>query len=257
VRRTVRPVFSSARDYDLFMGRYSKPLARPFARFAGVEPGSTALDVGCGPGALTDELVRILGPASVCAIDPSREFVDAIRTRHPDVRVDRSRAEKIPHPSGKFDASLAQLVVHFMTDPVGGLAEMKRVTRGGGSIAACVWDFTRDQTPLTVFWEAALAVDPSVETEVSMPGAREGDLADLFAAADIEHIVAGAIEVGIPHRDFEAWWEPFTLGVGPAGAYVASLAPSDREQLRESARGRLPEGPFTLQCRAWAVRGRV
>lgn len=250
-------MFVSADDYDRFMGRYSKPLAREFARFAGVEVGSTALDVGCGPGALTDELVRILGPESVGAIDPSPEFVEAVRDRHPAIEVHVSTAEAIPHPAGSFDVTLAQLVVHFMTDPVGGLAEMRRVTRGGGSIAACVWDFTRDQTPLTVFWEAALTLNPDIATEVSMPGAQEDDLRDLFAAAGIEDIAADAVEVDVIHQDFEEWWEPFTLGVGPAGAYVASLAPSDQEDLEQAARERLPEGPFTLTSRAWAVRGRA
>ncbi len=249
-------MFVSANDYDRFMGRYSKPLASEFARFAGVESGSTALDVGCGPGALTDELVRILGPRSVHAIDPSQEFVEAVRNRHPDVEAEVSAAEAIPFPPDTFDVTLAQLVVHFMTDPVGGLTEMRRVTREGGSIAACVWDFTRDQTPLTVFWEAALTINPDIETEVSMPGAREDDLSNLFAAAGIEDIVADAIEIEVNHDDFEEWWEPFTLGVGPAGAYVASLTSTERESLRKAARERLAEGPFTLTSRAWAVRGR-
>lgn len=250
-------MFVSAIDYDQFMGRYSKPLAHEFARFAGVKPKSAALDVGCGPGALTDELVRILGPQSVHAIDPSSEFVEAVRNRHPGIEVQVSVAEAMPYSSGRFDVTLAQLVVHFMSDPVGGLAEMKRVTRSGGSVAACVWDFTRDQTPLTVFWDAALSLNPEIETEVSMPGAREDDLRNLFAAADIQDITADTISVDVDHRSFDEWWEPFTLGVGPAGSYVASLAPTKREKLKEAARGLLPGGPFTLTCSAWAVRGQA
>lgn len=253
----MRPMFVSADDYDRFMGRYSRPLAREFARFAGVEPEAVALDVGCGPGALTDELVRILGPTNVHAIDPSPEFAQATRLRHPDIEVHVSGAEAIPYPAGAFDVALAQLVVHFMPNPVDGLSEMKRTTRDGGTIAACVWDFTRDQTPLTVFWEAALSLDPAIETEVSMPGAQEGDLGELFAEAGIESIVADAIEVDVAHQDFEEWWEPFTLGVGPAGAYVASLPPGDRANLRGASQQRFPDGPFVLTSRAWAVRGRA
>ena len=211
-------MFVSAIDYDRFMGRYSKPLAGEFARFAGVKPESTALDVGCGPGALTDELVRILGPGSVHAVDPSPEFVEAVRQSHPGVEVQVSAAEAMPYAARRFDTTLAQLVVHFMRDPVVGLAEMKRVTRSGGSIAACVWDLTRDQTPLTVFWDAALTLNPGIETEVSMPGTREDDLRDLFAAAGIQDITADMISVDVDLRSFYEWWEPFTLGVGPAGA---------------------------------------
>lgn len=250
-------MFDSAGDYDRFMGRYSKPLAREFALFSGVAPGWSVLDVGCGPGALTDELVRSLGVTSVSAIDPSPEFVEAVRRRHPGMDVREATAEAIPHGPETFDAALAQLVVHFMSDPVEGLAEMKRATQKGGTVAACVWDFTRDQTPLTVFWEAALSVDPAAETEVSMPGAREGDLAELFTAAGITDVVADAIEIGVPHGSFDEWWEPFTLGVGPAGSYVASLSSSARGKLEQASRERLPEGPFVLTCRAWAARGRA
>ena len=250
-------MFVSAFHYDQFMGRYSKPLASEFARFAGVRPESTALDVGCAPGALTDELVRILGPGSVHAVDPSPEFVEAVRRSHPGLEVQVAAAEALPYSAGRFDVTLAQLVVHFMSDPVVGLAEMKRVTRSGGSIAACVWDFTRDQTPLTVFWDAALTLNPEIETEVSMPGAREDDLRDLFAAAEIQDLTADTISVDVSHQSFDDWWEPFTLGVGPAGSYVASLAPADREKLRRAARSRLPGGSFTLTCQAWAVRGRA
>lgn len=250
-------MFVSAADYDSFMGRYSKPLAVEFARFAGVEAGSTALDVGCGPGALTDELVRILGPDGVKAIDPSPEFVEAVRDRHSGISVERATAESIPHEDGAFDFALAQLVVHFMSDPIAGLSEMGRVTRNGGTVAACVWDFTRDQTPLTAFWQAALSVDPRAETEVSMPGAKEGDLSDLFRAAGIQDVHADAIEVQVTHADFEDWWRPFTLGVGPAGSYVASLTKGKRQDLERAARAQFPGGAFTLTSRAWAVRGRA
>ena len=98
------------------------------------------LDVGCGPGALTAELVRRLGPGSVSAVDPSEPFVAAARERHPGVDVQRASAEELPFEDQEFDAALAQLVVHFMADPVAGLREMARVTREQGVVAACVWD---------------------------------------------------------------------------------------------------------------------
>ena len=125
--------------YDRFMGRYSARLAPAFGDFAGVHTGQTALDVGCGPGALTAELVRRLGPDSVAAVDPSERFAAAARERHPGVDVRLSSAEDLPYPDGTFDATFAQLVVHFMADPVAGLAEMARVTRPDGVVAACVW----------------------------------------------------------------------------------------------------------------------
>src|SRR5262249_46690441 len=111
------------------MGRYSVPLAPRLADLAGVEAGQRVLDVGCGPGALTPELVERLGAAAVSAVDPSERFVAAARDRHPGVHVEHAAAEELPFVDGSFDATLAQLVVHFMADPVAGLREMKRVTR--------------------------------------------------------------------------------------------------------------------------------
>ena len=117
--------------YDRFMGRYSVPLAPLFADFAGVTSGKRVLDVGCGPGALTGELIRRTAPGDISAVDPSESFVDAARERYPAVTVRRGAAEQLPFEDDKFDVALAQLVVHFMTDPVAGLREMSRVTRLG------------------------------------------------------------------------------------------------------------------------------
>jgi Methylase involved in ubiquinone/menaquinone biosynthesis len=145
---------SDADAYDRFMGRYSRPLAVPFADFAGLPLDGRVLDVGCGPGALTAELARRARPGRVTAVDPSEEFVAALRGRHPGVQVIRAPAEDLPFEGGCFDATLAQLVVNVMDDPVAGLREMARVTRDGGVVAACVWDFT-DGGPIGPFWDAA------------------------------------------------------------------------------------------------------
>ena len=143
---------SDADAYDRFMGRYSRPLAVPFADFAGLPLDGRVLDVGCGPGALTAELARRARPGRVTAVDPSEEFVAALRGRHPGVQVIRAPAEDLPFEGGCFDATLAQLVVNVMDDPVAGLREMARVTRDGGVVAACVWDFT-DGGPMGPFRE--------------------------------------------------------------------------------------------------------
>jgi SAM-dependent methyltransferase len=166
--------------YDRFMGRYSSPLAPRFADFADVDASQRVLDVGCGPGALTTELVRRLGPGTVSAVDPSEPFVAAVHERHPGVSVQRASAEDLPFDDQAFDAALAQLVVHFMADPVGGLREMARVTRTGGVVAACVWDHGGSRGPLNLFWRAARELDPDVEDESKLAGTREGHLARLF-----------------------------------------------------------------------------
>jgi SAM-dependent methyltransferase len=245
-----------AEAYDRFMGRYSIGLAAPLADLAGVSSGQRALDVGCGPGALTRELVARLGSDAVAAVDPSSSFVAAARERNPGVDVRLASAEDLPFGDGEFDASLAQLVVHFMADPVAGLREMARVTGPGGAVAACVWDHAGGQGPLGVFWEAVRSLDPDARDESDLAGARAGHLAALFAAAGLRVIEETLLAVRVEHASFEEWWEPFTLGVGPAGAYVKRLADGDRDRLRELCRSRLPAPPFTVTARAWAVRGR-
>jgi SAM-dependent methyltransferase len=247
----------SADAYLRFMGRYSEPLARLFADLAGVRPGQRVLDVGCGPGALTAELVSRLGAGAVSAVEPSASFVAAVRERLPAVDVRQSAAERLPFPDGSFDAVMAQLVVHFMADPVAGLREMSRVTRPGGVIAACVWDYGSGGGPLTGFWRAVRELDPAAAGESDRAGARQGQLASLVAQAGLGPVQASALTVRVRQASFEQWWEPFTLGVGPAGAYVASLAPERRDALREHCRRRLPAGPVDVSATAWAVTCRV
>jgi SAM-dependent methyltransferase len=251
--------FAVAADaYDRFMGRYSEPLAPPFADFAEISPGQQVLDVGCGPGALTGELVERLGATAVSAVDPSEPFVAAARERFPGVTVEQSAAEELPFPPSSFDATLAQLVVHFMNDPIAGLREMARVTREGGLVAACVWDLARGgQGPLSLFWEAARGLDPAATDESGLPGTGQGELGEFFRTAGLDDVEEDVLTIGVEHATFEEWWEPYTLGVGPVGAFVAGLPRERREELRERCRELLPEPPFVLSARAWAARGRA
>jgi len=250
--------FDVAADaYDRFMGVWSRPLATEFVAFAGVEPGMRALDVGSGPGSLTAELVARLGATNVASVDPAEPFVAAVAVRYPGVDVRRATAEALPYPDAVFDAALAQLVVHFMTDPVGGLREMVRVTRPGGVVAACVWDYGGGRGPLGPFWEAARTLDPDAVDESLLSGARAGHLEELAVAAGLEGVDGGELAVSRDVDGFDTWWEPFTGGVGPAGAYVAGLDARRQAALRDRCRALHPGGPFTLTAVAWAIRGVV
>jgi SAM-dependent methyltransferase len=243
--------------YDRFMGRWSRLLSPQLADLAGVRSGQRVLDVGCGPGALLGELVGRLGADAVAGVDPSESYVAAARERHPGVDVRVAPAEALPFPDGTFDAALAQLVVHFMTDPVAGLREMARVTRSGGVVVACVWDYAGHHDPLRVFWAAARERDPAVGDESDLAGVREAHLAELFTAAGLTEVASSALEVRLEQPDFDTWWQPFTEGVGPAGSYLARLDPVARDALREACRAMLPDGPFALDAQAWAARGVV
>ena len=247
----------SADAYARFMGRFSQPLATLFVEYAGVRAGQRVVDVGCGPGALTAPLVDRLGADAVAAIDPSAPFVEAARERFPGVDVRDGDAEHLPFADDEFDLALAQLVVHFMTDPVAGLREMGRVTRPGGTIAACVWDHGVDgRGPLSTFWQAVRETDPEVPDESGLPGSREGHLAELCEAAGLTDVEDSVLTVTLPIATFDDWWEPYTLGVGPAGAHVAKLDDAGRQDLRDRCAALLPVAPFEVAASAWAVRAR-
>jgi SAM-dependent methyltransferase len=251
-----------AEAYDRHIGRYGPALARALADAAGVSAGDRALDVGCGPGALTSELVARLGAARVAAVEPSETFAAACRDRLPGVDVRRAAAEALPFADGTFDRVLAQLVVNFVTDPPAGVREMRRVARGGGTVAAAVWDYAGEMTLLRRFWDAAMALDAAaVEHDEgrTMPYCDPGSLAELWAAASLAAVRVAPVVVAAGYDGFEDLWRPLELGVAPSGAYVAALPPAPRSALKRELRRRLGVGdePFRLSARAWIVSGRA
>jgi ubiquinone/menaquinone biosynthesis C-methylase UbiE len=252
-----RNTFSApAEGYDRLMGRYLPTLAPAFADAAGIGGGMRLLDVGCGPGGLTGELARRVGAAQVAAIDPSPPFVQACRERNPGVDVREGVAEDLPFPGATFDATLASLVVGFMSDPVRGLGEMARVTKPGGTVAACYWD--RERMPaLGIFWAAAASVDPAVTGEVQRPGAAPGELAALLREAGLQQVQQDVIFARAEYTGFDDWWSAYTLGVGPAGLYYRSLDATQRESVRAECQQLLgrPIGRFTLEAACWFAAG--
>ena len=220
-----------------------------------------ALDVGCGPGALTAALAERLGPANVAAADPSEPFVEACRARAPGIEVAAATAESLPFADGAFDAALSQLVVNFMGDAEAGVREMGRVTRPGGIVASCVWDYAGEMTLLRAFWDAAGEVDPeragAADEGVVMRWCGEGDLAELWGAAGLVSIKFGSHVVRARYADFEDLWSPLPTGIGPAGAFCKALGQEERAMLRDALSRRLQvgDGPFELLARAWSVVG--
>ena len=244
-------------DYDRFMGRYSRPLAQELVDLLGVVRGSRALDVGCGPGALTGVLAERLGPDRVSAVDPSASFVDACRGRLPGVDVRQGTAESLPFDDDSFDVTTANHVVHFMPDPVAGIAEMARVTRPGCWVAATVWDLAGRRAPMAAVWDGLERVAPGDPGEGHLPGATSGELEILLAEAGLTDVVGTELAVTVTHPTFEEWWAPYLHGVGPIGEVVARLAPEDRRRLEADLRQRLGEGPFDVTAVAHAARGRA
>jgi ubiquinone/menaquinone biosynthesis C-methylase UbiE len=244
-------------SYDRFMGRYSSKLAPGLIQFAGIEPGMRVVDVGCGPGALSEPLAELVGPERLSAADPSEPFVEACAERVPGADVRRASAEELPWDDGVFDAALAQLVVNFMDDAHAGVSEMRRVVRPGGTVAACTWDYGGGMQMLRAFWDAAKALDPAAPDESTMRYTTVESLEQLWRDVELDEVESGQLIVEATYADFEDFWEPLTLGVGPAGSFSEALEPERRAALREDLFARIgsPEEAFTLSALAWAVRG--
>jgi SAM-dependent methyltransferase len=251
----------AAELYDRFVGRYSDALGRALAEKAGVEPGMRALDIGAGSGKLTGVLAEVLGEENVAALDPSEPFAAALRERFPAADVQQGTAEQLPFEDASFDAVFAQLVVNFLSDPEHGAREMARVARGGGTVAAAVWDYRGEMTMLTAFWEAAADLDErgaaARDERTRMRFGEPEELVELWSGAGLRDVEGGEIVVSASYENFDDLWEPFLAGVGPAGDFAVSLEPDAQAAMREEYRRRLgsPAGPFELHARAWYAVG--
>jgi SAM-dependent methyltransferase len=247
--------------YEGHVGRYGRELAAGMIGVAALRRGRRALDVGCGPGALTQALAALLGPESVAAIDPSEAFVATCRERVPEADVRVGVAEALPFPDDAFDAVLAQLVVDGMDDARRGVAEMRRVGRPGGVLVACVWDFDGGMPLLNTMWAAALALDAerarSFGAGKRLPFSRADELKELWISTGLEDVSLGELVAGAGYDGIDDLWAPFEAGVGNLGKLLASLENDARTRLKGDVAARLgsPTGPFRLTARALYVRG--
>jgi ubiquinone/menaquinone biosynthesis C-methylase UbiE len=248
--------------YDSHEGRYSPSLATQMVRLAAITSRHQALDVGCGPGALAIALAGALGAENVAAIDPHEPFVKSCSERIPNADARVGAAERLPFADQHFDVVLAQLVLNFVADPERAVAEMRRVLRHGGVIAACVWDYPGEMTMLRVFWDAATALDPRAATALDesrgMRYCHRSEVGQLWRTAGIEHVEAGELLASAHYPNFDTLWGPFEAGEAPAGPYCKTLDTQAQAALRHEYWQRLgsPTGPFYLSARAWCVRGR-
>jgi len=259
-------MFPNAMAYEKLMGRWSEKLAPLFLDFARGPDGSRVLDVGCGTGALVDAVARRASGSSVVGIDPSQPFIDYARQRFPGPRFsfDCGDGMALPYPDASFDCSLSLLVFMFIPQPEKAASEMRRVTRPGGTVGACVWDSGGGGLEMSrVFWEEAAKLDPAAAMgpERNLHCNRAGELTKVWRAAGLNDVVEVLLEIQTDFSSFDDYWAPYSGGVGPQGVYIDRLSVAQREALREALRRRLlgdrPDGPFSLRAGAWAVRGTV
>jgi SAM-dependent methyltransferase len=257
-----RAVFDNPESYERFMGRWSAKLAEPFLDFARVDDCERVLDVGSGTGNLALAITHRFPNVVVVGIDPSPAYVTFARSRtRPRVQFETGDAEALPFADASFDCALAQLVFNFIPDPHKALAQMRRVTRPGGVVAAVLWDLSRGgMRMLSAFWEGVGSADEARASESPTAYTKE-TIAALWDEAGLTGVGTAEMSIATDFASFEDYWSPFLLGQGPAGSYAASLPPEHRDALRERVRalvlGDRPDGTFSLEARAFAVRGAV
>jgi ubiquinone/menaquinone biosynthesis C-methylase UbiE len=247
-------------------GRWSRKLAPQFLDWLGAAENLDWLEVGCGTGALSQAIVERCNPASLIAIDPSPGFVQTAQASVTDARVafQTGDAQALALASDSRDMVVSALVLNFVPDRRKALAEMQRVARPGGTVAFCVWDYAGGGVEfMRAFWVAATALDPAVRDlneDKRFPFCTKEGLTDIARGAGLAQVDCAPISVPTVFRDFDDYWHPFTLGVGPAPGYCASLDPAARQRLEEKLRQdleRRDDGSIAFNARAWAVKGKV
>jgi SAM-dependent methyltransferase len=258
---SVGPVWEQGEPYERYVGRWSRPVGRELLAWLAVPQGATWLDVGSGTGALSETILAAASPAAVTGVDSAEGFVAHARVAVPAATFVVGDAQGLPFGDGSFDAVVSGLVLNFVPDPGRAVAEMTRVARPGGTVAAYVWDYAGRMELMRVFWDPAAELDPAareLDEGIRFRGLDRDGLERLFSAAGQAEVDSRAIDVPTVFRDFDDYWEPFLGGQGPAPAYVASLGEAERMRLRELLCERLPagaDGSISMVARAWAARG--
>lgn len=264
-REAVTRMFTASAGYERFMGRWSRLFASRYVAFVGAKDGERVLDVGTGTGALASAVEAMLPSSDIVGIDPSATFIEYARQGAKSMRshFEVGDAQSLRFADGSFDQTMALLVLNFVADPDKAIREMRRVTRPGGGVSACVWDYGGGMQMLRFFWDEVVALDPAMapRDERNMKLSHKGQLGALWTGAGLVDVREEPVAIEQSFDSFGDYWDPFLEGAGPSGAYVASLDARGRRELETRIRQRFlgdrEDGAFKLSARAWCVRGRV
>ncbi len=251
--------FTKGDAYQRFMGPWSRAVGAVFLDWLAIPEGRRWLDLGCGTGAFTDLLVERGHPGAVVAIDPAPAQIDHARTKpvaqFADFRV--ADAETLPFEDASFDVVASALVLNFIPDRARALAEMRRVIRPGGCVAAYVWDFTGDLSVTRHMTDALRAIAADIAPIPGVKSTRIEALREMFDEAGLIDVELRRIEVERTYPDFAAYWRIFLENPSPASAFIQQLPKAAYDDLHHSVRSSLPigaDGSLTFAARANAAK---
>jgi SAM-dependent methyltransferase len=253
--------------YQVFLGRWTERLAAALLGSLELPPDGALLDVGCGTGSLAFAMAKHWPGRQVNGVDIAEPYVAFARARAVSGLpvFDLADICSMPYADGAFAAAIAQLVLNFVSDPAMALAEMRRVTRPAGLVAATVWDFRGGLVYQRMFWDTATVLDPTAASVrdrlFSAPLALPETLPKLFTEVGLRAVALQSITIRMDYASFNDYWEPLCGGQGPVGTYVAQLEPALREQIAEAVRlaylSGAADGPRSLTATAWLTSGVV
>lgn len=256
-----------AEKYDSYMGRWSRRLAPMFLDFAGLADGENVLEVGCGTGSLTFMLSNRAELSYVEAVDYDADFVAAARRRNSDPRINISEGDacSLQFADRAFDRALSMLVLHFVADPERAIAEMRRVVREGGIVAATVWDIFGGMPALRMFWDSAATLDPVANhhrnSSLMRPMTQPSELCCAFLKAGFLDVRETELVIRMDFTNFDDYWIPLMTGQGKHSEFMSALSKPNRQRMEDAVRASYlcdrPDGPRSFVGVARAVRGTV
>jgi SAM-dependent methyltransferase len=260
-RHQTTALFADGEAYERVMGRWSRRVAGPFLDWVGTTPGLHWLDVGCGNGAFTEDIVARCAPLTVTGIDPSEPQLTYARTRGLTGATFRNGdAQALPFNDDAFDIAAMALVIVFLPDPARAVAEMARVVRSGGMIATYMWDVPGGGLPSAHIAAALKSMGIAPTLPPNPDASREPALQAIWRGAGLTSVETRPFRISIAYSDFEEYWTTHSLAVGPSGQAIQRLDAAQKDNLKARLRALLSaeaNGPISYEACANAVKGRV
>lgn len=253
--------FNDGAAYEHAMGVWSRIAGEDFLSWLAPASGLRWVDVGCGNGAFTELLMQRHAPAEVQGIDPSEGQLAFARTRPGAAGAvfRQGDAQALPFADDSFDAATMALVLFFVPDPASGIAEMRRVVRRGGTVAAYLWDMPGGGFPFHPMQQAMRAMGHVPPLPPSADVSRMGALRDAWVGGGLREVETRRIAVQRTYGSFDELWAT-TSRTGSITTIIAQMTEPQRAELRERVREALPaapDGSITYGAVANAVRGVV